>query len=94
MSSVAVPSGDLSFQRKNGQKVEIILSEFADRIVVVLSNLGKVGHVVDLFFPKDPGFVFRSAVAEYEAKVIFGPDTVSILTESRYCLGLLRPHLE
>lgn len=74
-------SSDLSFDSKSGKQVVLTLSHLPDRLVIVVSELEKIGHVIDIYFPRP--YAELSNVAyhrpEFESKVIFGPDTVTIL---------------
>ncbi|CAD5206451.1 unnamed protein product [Bursaphelenchus okinawaensis] len=64
---------DFSFTHSNGQNVSIVVSGFEDKNIFVISNLGKVGHVIDLYFPPSAVPVQRST--DFETRNIFGPDT-------------------
>jgi hypothetical protein len=74
---------DFSFNSKvTGKEVVLTLTSFSDRLVIVVSDLQKVGHVIDVYFPK--AYAELTTVAyhrpEYETRVIFGPDTVKSLS--------------
>lgn len=72
-------SVDISFKSKAGINVVLTLSVFSDRFVITISELQKIGHVIDIYFPKTYYSFSNIAYhrAEFESKVIFGPNTVS-----------------
>ncbi|KAI6229023.1 Isoleucyl-tRNA synthetase [Aphelenchoides fujianensis] len=97
MSSPAVLSADFSFVSKSGRKVCLTLSKFSDRYVLAISDLEKVGHVLDLFFP--PVYAQLANVAyhrpDFETKVVFGPDTGTYdLFLNRLAAHLCRFHFD
>lgn len=68
---------DLSFEL-SGQAVTFTITEFVDREVLLLSTIGKVGHVVEVLFPKERAVERRRyQTVEYDSKFLLGPDNVS-----------------
>ncbi|CAD5209251.1 unnamed protein product [Bursaphelenchus xylophilus] len=67
--------GDFSFTHSNGQGISIVVSSFEDRNLFLISNLEKIGHVVDLLFPRTAVPVQRNGAPEFETRNLFGPDT-------------------
>lgn len=73
-------SSDLSFvSSTTGSNVVFTLSHLPDRLVVTITELQKVGHIIDVFFPRAYAELGHIAYhrPEFESKVVFGPDTVS-----------------
>ncbi|KAH7701209.1 isoleucyl-tRNA synthetase [Aphelenchoides avenae] len=69
---------DLSFEF-SGQSVTFTITEFVDREVLVLSTIGKVGHVVEVLFPKERAVERRAYQrAEYDTKFLLGPDNKDV----------------
>jgi hypothetical protein len=72
-------STDLSFVSSSGTPIVLTLSHLPDRLVITVSELEKVGHIVDVLFPSTYAELQHIAYhrPEFESKVVFGPDTVS-----------------
>lgn len=73
-----IRSTDISFNSKTGANVVVTLSNLPDRLIIAISELQKVGHIIDVYFPR--AYAELSNVGyhrpEFDTKVIFGPDTV------------------
>jgi hypothetical protein len=72
-------SSDLSFVSSTGSKVVLTLSHLPDRLVISISELEKVGHIIDVFFPRAYAELAHVAYhrPDFESRVVFGPDTVN-----------------
>lgn len=84
-------SVDLSFNSKTGVNVVLTFSHLPDRLVITISELQKVGHVIDLYFPRAYAELTNVSYhrPDFESKVIFGPDTVCLICNSKNeCLAV------
>ena len=72
--------GNFSFTSKITQRlVALNITNLRDRYHVVVSDLGKIGHVVDIIFPREYAELSTNVTyhrPDYETKIVFGPDTV------------------
>uniref|UniRef100_A0A0N5CAD0 Proteasome assembly chaperone 3 n=1 Tax=Strongyloides papillosus TaxID=174720 RepID=A0A0N5CAD0_STREA len=68
-------TNDLSFDH-NGIHTIFRITNFQGRKLIVLSNLGKIGHIIEVFFPKMIGILGQrsSLRCDYECKLILGTD--------------------
>ncbi|CEF64559.1 Proteasome assembly chaperone 3 family-containing protein [Strongyloides ratti] len=66
---------DLSFNY-NGIDTIFRITNFQGRKLIVLSNLGKIGHIIEVFFPKMIGMLEQRSNlrCDYECKLILGTD--------------------
>uniref|UniRef100_A0A0K0EHN9 PB1 domain-containing protein n=1 Tax=Strongyloides stercoralis TaxID=6248 RepID=A0A0K0EHN9_STRER len=66
---------DLSFNY-HGVDTIFRITNFQGRKLIVLSNLGKIGHIIEVFFPKMIGMLEQRSTlrCDYECKLILGTD--------------------
>uniref|UniRef100_A0A0N4Z6R3 Proteasome assembly chaperone 3 n=1 Tax=Parastrongyloides trichosuri TaxID=131310 RepID=A0A0N4Z6R3_PARTI len=80
---------DLSFDYENIHTI-FRVTNFQEKTLVVLSNLGKIGHIIEVFFPKMlsiPGYSSKTR-CDYETKLILGSDCSDFdLMIKRMCMS-------
>lgn len=58
--------------------------KFVDRLLIFITNIGRVGHIVELSFPllyQTPGICFSGRMENYETRTLLGPDIVCVIKQ-------------
>lgn len=61
-------------------KTTLKIVKFLDRTLIFITNLGRVGHIIEISFLalcQTPGVQFSGRAVHHEARTLLGPDTVS-----------------